>query len=73
MLLQTPVDTDSRGPGKPYAVRNVEGGEVAEPGQALRCMREDLELVGTLLGGTRAMRAARRDFLPQHSYEPNDA
>lgn len=65
--------TDSRGPGKPYAARNVENAEVAEPGPALSCMQPDLTLISQVLGGTRAMREAGRDRLPQHEYESDPA
>lgn len=66
-------DRDSGMPGKPYQARNVENQEVVEPGPALQGMMPDMRRIATVLGGTEAMRAAGRDYLPQHAYEPNDA
>jgi hypothetical protein len=66
-------NVDSRGPGKPYSARNIENKEVAEPGPALCAMQEELHLVDDLLGGTVAMRMAKREHLPQHEYETNRA
>lgn len=65
-----------RGPSAtvtPWTAKNVENGEVAEPGPALQCMLEDIGRIGTLLAGTSAMRLAGRTYLPQHPYEPNPA
>lgn len=67
------VDRVPDAPSKPYAARNVENGEVAEPGHANRAMHEDLELIEALLGGTCAMREAGREYLPQHPYEADRA
>ena len=65
-------DRDSGKPGKPY----VEEGSkhpVALPSAATKSMVEAWKLIDTVLAGTRAMRAAGRDYLPQHPYETNDA
>lgn len=65
-----------RGPGAkstPWQAKNVENAEVAEPAAALKAMQPDLRRIATLLGGTDAMRAAGREYLPQHAYEADAA
>jgi len=69
-------ETVDRGPSaaaKPYQARDVENGEVDEPSCALREMLPDIQLISTLLGGSRAMREASREHLPQHQYETDAA
>jgi hypothetical protein len=66
-------NVDSRGPGKPYSARTIENAEVALPGPALAGMLPELCMIDTLLQGTNALRAAKRDYLPQHEYETNKA
>lgn len=67
------TDRGPSAPSKPYAERNIENGEVDEPGLALQCMLPDIRRISTLLEGTDAMREAGRQFLPQHEYEPDTA
>ncbi|KVW15399.1 DNA-binding protein [Burkholderia cepacia] len=46
---------------------------VRDPSAAVEAMAEDYPLVASLLGGTRAMRAAAKTYLPQWPNEQNDA
>lgn len=67
-------ETVDRGPSsaaKPFAPKDVENQEVDQPSPALAEMLPDIQKIATLLGGTRAMREAERDLLPQHPYETN--
>jgi hypothetical protein len=62
--------TDSRRPGKPYKPQAVDrNASVAEPTAHFAALQSPLRLIHTLLGGTSAMIAAGRDYLPQHDYE----
>lgn len=66
-------DQDSLAPGKPFKQQTIENAEVNMPGPALASMLADLKRIATVLGGTNSMRDAGKDYLPQHSYETNEA
>lgn len=64
---------DDGQPGTPYLPGGkVEKHPVAEPSGAWLAMAEAWQLIDTLLGGTRAMRAAGHIYLPKHEYEETE-